>query len=155
MSELKIPLVQEKNNQEDYGEDAHSRGRFRWFLGFALGGVCLTILSMFWLLRSIVTFAVLYTAGSISMIISLFILSGPKKQFQVISTRRGPALTYVASIGCTLGLALYPGIWFRSFLVLACMIVQFIALGWYTLSFFPRIQEQLKRIGRFICAAEN
>lgn len=157
MQGLEIPLVQQKNNSGECTDssDSHSHERLRWFLVFALGGASLTILSMFWLLSSIVTFAVLYTLGSISMITSLFILSGAKKQFATISDRPKPALAYLTAMGCTLALALYPGVWFRSLLVFLCVILQFLALGWYTLTFFPRLQERLKRIVRFLCATET
>lgn len=156
MKELTIPLVQDAGETSQNAKEStslDSTTRFRWFATCASLGAILSFVSFFWISVSIVTFAALYTFGSISMVASTFFLSGPSKQFQSITSehRLTPALLYFAAILATLFFAFYPGIWLRSLWTICAVLLQFISMLWYNISYFPKAKEQLKRIGRFLC----
>eukprot|EP00474_Spongospora_subterranea_P011256 CRZ11714.1 hypothetical protein [Spongospora subterranea] len=88
-------------------------------------------------------FAVFYTLGQICALCSTFFLLGPKRQFQSMtaSHRWLAALIYVIFIILTLVCALRnpPQI----LLVVLCVICQFMAAVWYSLSFIPYARQAI------------
>ena len=99
-------------------------------------------------------FAVNYTLGNIIALASTFFLVGPVYQLKRMTspTRWITALVYVCAMGatlfCALGLHrvapnLNEGV--EGALTLACIIVQFLAMFWYCLSYIP--------FGRRMCKA--
>lgn len=87
-----------------------------------------------------VPFATMYSTGNIISICATCFLYGPwtqaKKMFA--PTRAIATLIYLGFMGLTLFLAFYGGhISYRTLLLVLCIISQFLALCWYTLSFIP------------------
>ncbi|RLN70668.1 hypothetical protein BBJ28_00022494 [Nothophytophthora sp. Chile5] len=84
-------------------------------------------------------FAIAYTIGNVLSIGCTTFFVGPCKQVQTMfhSKRRWSAAVYVLFIFVTLGLCFSPHIHHRVLLVLLSVLVQFVALIWYTLSYVP------------------
>ncbi|KAE8886276.1 hypothetical protein PF005_g6095 [Phytophthora fragariae] len=84
-------------------------------------------------------FAIAYTIGNILSICCTTFFVGPWKQVQTMfhAKRRYSALVYVVFIFVTLLLCFSPHIHHRLLLVLLSVLVQFMALVWYTLSYVP------------------
>ena len=98
-------------------------------------------------------FAVSYTLGNIIALASTFFLVGPVYQLKRMTspTRWITALVYVCAMGatlfCALGLHrvapnLNEGV--EGALTLACIIVQFLAMFWYCLSYIPYGRRMFK-----------
>ena len=81
-------------------------------------------------------FAVMYTFGNIFGITSTFFLVGPLKQIKNMCNpnRLIATIVFLASMGMTLFSALYLK---SAILVILFVIIQFLALFWYTLSYIP------------------
>ncbi|TYZ65598.1 hypothetical protein PybrP1_005830 [[Pythium] brassicae (nom. inval.)] len=84
-------------------------------------------------------FAMAYTIGNLLSLASSMFFVGPCKQLQTMfhRKRRGSALVYIVFIGLTLALCFSPRVPHRVALVLVCVLTQFLALVWYTLSYVP------------------
>ncbi|CEG42566.1 vesicle transport protein [Plasmopara halstedii] len=84
-------------------------------------------------------FAIAYTIGNILSIGSTTFFVGPWKQMQTMfhTKRRYSAVFYVSFIFVTLLLCFSHHIHHRLFFVLISLLVQFMALIWYTLSYVP------------------
>ncbi|UJR35699.1 hypothetical protein I4U23_028448 [Adineta vaga] len=88
-------------------------------------------------------FAILYSFAVIFGVISTIFLRGPMKQLKTMfdSTRWIATIVFIGSVIMTLvsALAIKIGI-----LVLLFVIVQFLALAWYTITYIPFAQSALK-----------
>ncbi|GAB9472575.1 Vesicle transport protein [Globisporangium polare] len=84
-------------------------------------------------------FAMAYTMGNLLSLASSMFFVGPCKQLQLMfhHKRRISAIVYIVFIGFTLALCFSPHVPHRVGLVLICVITQFTALVWYTLSYVP------------------
>ncbi|KAF1319712.1 Vesicle transport protein, partial [Globisporangium splendens] len=84
-------------------------------------------------------FATAYTIGNLLSLASSMFFVGPCKQVQTMfhHKRRGSAIIYILFIFFTLTLCFSPHIPHRVGLVLICVVFQFMALVWYTLSYVP------------------
>lgn len=84
-------------------------------------------------------FAMAYTIGNLLSLASSMFFVGPCKQMQTMfhTKRRVSAIVYIVFIGLTLALCFSPHVPHRVALVLMCVITQFLALVWYTLSYVP------------------
>lgn len=86
-------------------------------------------------------FVVFYTLGNILGIIGSLFLSGPAKQCRAMfdKTRICATLMYFLSIIMTIFCCYYKGIPAESRLgiIILCIIVQWTAMVWYTISFIP------------------
>ncbi|KAI9980595.1 hypothetical protein PInf_009897 [Phytophthora infestans] len=84
-------------------------------------------------------FAIAYTIGNILSICCTTFFVGPWKQIQTMfhSKRRYSAVVYVVFIFVTLLLCFSHHVHHRLFFVLISVIIQFMALVWYTLSYVP------------------
>ncbi|CAD5211585.1 unnamed protein product [Bursaphelenchus xylophilus] len=113
------------------------------FIGcFILSMVCSLLGSPFIFAGKLTEFAVMVSLGSIISIGGTFFLSGPlnqlKKMFE--PTRLVATLIYILMIILTLitGLLLRNGV-----LAVLCIIGQYLAMGWYSLSYIPYAREVL------------
>ena len=93
-----------------------------------------------------VPFAVMYTTGNVVSICATCFLYGPwtqaKKMFA--PTRAIATLVYLLFVCLTLVLAFYHGvIAYRVLLLMVCILCQFLALCWYTISFIPFARDIL------------
>lgn len=91
-------------------------------------------------------FAGTYSAGNVLALLGTCFLVGPREQLDSMTSehRMWPSLAFVGSVVLTLIVACghkeYHG---KTFLVLLLVIIQWAALIWYTLSWFPRVQQVL------------
>jgi len=112
------------------------------FIGFAICsgiGLILSVISVFFILDIVLhpaRFAVLYTLGNITMICSTGFLIGPMRQLKNMfaPTRAIATIVFLVAMAFTLFAALKLGI---IPLVIIAIIIQFLALAWYTLSYIP------------------
>ena len=93
-----------------------------------------------------VPFATMYTTGNVISICATCFLYGPwtqaKKMFA--PTRAIATLIYLFFVSLTLFLAFYHGvIAYRVLLLMTCILCQFLALCWYTISFIPFARDIL------------
>ncbi|KAJ8600186.1 hypothetical protein CTAYLR_001967 [Chrysophaeum taylorii] len=90
-------------------------------------------------------FVIFYTLGNIMAIIGSLFLSGPKAQCKKMfdKTRIFATLFYFLSIFFTIFCAVYEGIPDngRIGIIVMCIIVQWIAMLWYTISFIPYARD--------------
>jgi len=84
-------------------------------------------------------FAFLYTLGNVTMLSASFFLSGPRAQCRKITSkdRAKTSFVYICSMLLTLSAVFSPAFFGRSLLILVCVVVQWVALVWYVLSFVP------------------
>lgn len=82
--------------------------------------------------------------------LSLSLFAGPKAQLKAMlhSNRRIATLLYLGTLGATLGIAFglpndAPG---KTIGIFACVILQFCALVWYTLSYIPFARDIAKKV---------
>lgn len=129
----------------------HSFGKIQFEYAFIM---CIVFIKIYIhrMTVSLPIFATLFSFGSFISFMSTFILVGPVQQFQSITSehRFFPTIFYSFSMVFTLVAALYPGIWFRSILVLIFVFIQFISLIWYTISYFPSLKQSLSKFIKFI-----
>ena len=91
-------------------------------------------------------FATMYTFGNIIAVASTCFLYGPYSQAKQMfaETRFITTCVYFTFMGFTLYLAFWgesvPG---RGFLLVICILMQFLALCWYTLSYIPWAREMV------------
>lgn len=91
-------------------------------------------------------FAGTYSAGNVLALLGTCFLVGPREQLDsmMLEHRIWPSLAFVGSLVLTLivacGHATYHG---KTLLLLLLVMVQWAALIWYTLSWFPRVQQAL------------
>jgi len=85
---------------------------------------------------NITAFAVLYTLGNICMLGSTIFLVGPMRQLKNMfaSTRIIATIMYILAIALTLVAAFVIK---STILVIFALIIQFVALTWYSLSYIP------------------
>mmetsp|Transcript_8275 Transcript_8275/g.16784 ORF Transcript_8275/g.16784 Transcript_8275/m.16784 type:complete len:154 (+) Transcript_8275:672-1133(+) len=91
-------------------------------------------------------FALSFTFGNLLCIASTWFLVGPRAQLQSMfdPSRRTAASVYVGSLLFTLIFAFFGGS-MRYLLVLISVIIEVLALVWYTLSYVPYGRDILKR----------
>ena len=126
------------------------RQRIYGWLGCYAGGVLITVMS-FGSFRGLLVgkpyrFAILYTVGNLIALMSTMFLVGPKKQWEkmVDSKRKTATLVYLVSMFATLGLCFEaPDL---RILILVAVIVQWLALLWYSLSFIPFGRTVFRRL---------
>mmetsp|Transcript_20673 Transcript_20673/g.63898 ORF Transcript_20673/g.63898 Transcript_20673/m.63898 type:complete len:128 (-) Transcript_20673:140-523(-) len=102
-------------------------------------------------------FAVMYSIGNIIAICGSFFLAGPKKQLKNMfaKTRIVATVVYLTSIVMTLFVALYDKIpdKLQVALILLLILVQFLALTWYFLSYIPYARDFVINTGRRLCCS--
>mmetsp|Transcript_33991 Transcript_33991/g.109111 ORF Transcript_33991/g.109111 Transcript_33991/m.109111 type:complete len:180 (+) Transcript_33991:329-868(+) len=102
-------------------------------------------------------FAIMYSVGNIVAICGSFFLAGPKKQVKNMfaKTRVVATVVYLSSIVLTLFVALYKKIPPKAQvpLILLLIVVQFLALTWYFLSYIPYARDFVTNTCRRTCCA--
>ncbi|KAG1672848.1 hypothetical protein FOA52_004652 [Chlamydomonas sp. UWO 241] len=107
-------------------------------------GILLSTLSLFCLqLLAMKAFAILYSLGAIVSILSTGFLVGFSQQLKWMTqeNRLTATLIYVAAIFLTLFVAFYTG---KAGPSLLCVVVQFLALCWYCITWIPGAQGLIK-----------
>lgn len=128
-------------------QEASTLNRTQRMLGFGvcfLMGMLLSMLSPYFILRP-VKLATSLTLGNALSIGSMMFLMGPAKQCQSMmdSKRRTATLIYMGSLVLTLLAAFLVK---SRLLCLVCIVVQYSALLWYSLSYIPYGQSMLLRV---------
>uniref|UniRef100_A0A6T6H7X9 Vesicle transport protein n=1 Tax=Craspedostauros australis TaxID=1486917 RepID=A0A6T6H7X9_9STRA len=123
-------------------------------LGCATCMVCGYILSFgsFLRFRSLITgdpvpIVVHVTIGNILALCGTCFLTGPTSQVRRMwhQSRRGASIMYLSSMWITIILLFLPKFVMRGFLLFLLIIIQYIAITWYCLSYIPFGREMLKR----------
>lgn len=103
-------------------------------------------------------FAVMYTLGNVLGICSTCFLYGPLSQAKQMfaSTRLAASLIYLTLMGTTLFLAFYPEyVPGRLALLVLSIVLQFLALTWYTLSFIPFARDLVAACMSRTCGCDS
>jgi len=95
-------------------------------------------------------FATMYTLGNLSMLGASLFFSSPKQQLKKItSKKRGTTfLTFVVTMVLTLVTVYSHAFTGRALLILILVVVQWMALMWYILSFIPYGQDLVGKVVR-------
>lgn len=128
-------------------QEASTLNRTQRMLGFGVCfgmGMLLSMMSPYFILRP-VKLATSLTLGNVLSIGSMMFLMGPTKQCQSMmdSKRRAATLVYMGSLVLTLLAAFLVK---SRLLCLLCIVVQYAALLWYSLSYIPYGQSMLLRV---------
>lgn len=102
-----------------------------------LGTLMLALGPLGWNLK---LFAMLYTLGNITALGSTLFLMGPAKQMSSMfsKTRMVATLVMLVSLALTLCAAFW---WKKNLLALLFVIIQFLAMTWYCLSYIPYARD--------------
>mmetsp|Transcript_5030 Transcript_5030/g.13379 ORF Transcript_5030/g.13379 Transcript_5030/m.13379 type:complete len:128 (-) Transcript_5030:599-982(-) len=87
-----------------------------------------------------VPFALNYTLGHLLSLGASWFLCGPKRQFNNMfdNKRKWTSVVYLSCLVITLVLVFIPLLWeLKLFLLITCIMVQFCASCWYSLSYIP------------------
>ncbi len=96
-------------------------------------------------------FVVYSTVGNIVSLSGSFFLTGPKSQLNKMfhESRKVATLTYLGSLAVTLIVAFIPfgngARGFKAMILVLLLICQYIAVGWYCLSYIPFARQMTKR----------
>ncbi|KAK9885210.1 hypothetical protein WA026_010715 [Henosepilachna vigintioctopunctata] len=120
--------------------------RIKGFLACFIVGILLSILGSFALFftRGIKTFAIFYTLGNITSLLSTWFLMGPFNQLKKMfaSTRIIATCVVIASLILTL-IAVF--VLNNPLLALLLILVQSLAMTWYSLSYIPYARDAVKK----------
>ena len=91
------------------------------------------------------TFGVLYTLGNLLSLLSTGFLVGPMRQVRNMFHRKRITATflYLGALAATLGVAFGTG---STIGTLVMVLLQFLALIWYTISYVPFAREMVKNM---------
>lgn len=89
-------------------------------------------------------FPILFTLGNILALLATMFLWGPCKQVKKMfdETRRIATSIYVISLIVTILVAVYSG---KVLAVLLCVVIQCLALFWYSISYIPGARGAVKK----------
>lgn len=145
-----LEMEEEERSLLEQWNEATTLTRTQRLLGFVVCfgmGMLLSLLAPAYIMRP-VKLATTLTLGNMLSIGSMMFLVGPTKQCQTMfdEKRRLSTIAYVTSLFLTLFVAFA----IRSMiLALLCIICQYVALGWYSLSYIPYGQYTVLRfLGR-------
>nr|ABM55614.1 hypothetical protein [Maconellicoccus hirsutus] len=155
MDKLRRALSGDDNYDEDSStgifNNLDSAVSLSWSSRIKAFGACFIIGLIFSLCGSfalfvgkLATFAVFYTLGNIISIASTCFLMGPLNQLKKMfaSTRIIATIVAILMIVLTLVSALYLK---KAGLSLMCIILQFLALTWYSISYIPFARDAVKK----------
>ncbi|XP_019880401.2 vesicle transport protein SFT2A [Aethina tumida] len=120
--------------------------RLKGFLACFIIGILLSFLGSFALFfaKGINTFAVFYTLGNITSMASTCFLMGPFNQFKKMFAPTRIIATVVVFISLIMtiisAVALH-----KAILALLFIIIQFLAMTWYSLSYIPYARDAVKK----------
>uniref|UniRef100_K7F5N3 Vesicle transport protein n=1 Tax=Pelodiscus sinensis TaxID=13735 RepID=K7F5N3_PELSI len=109
--------------------------RVKWFaICFAVGIACSILGTGFlWLPSGLKLFAVFYTIGNISALVSTCFLMGPVKQLK--------KMFEPTRLIATIVMLVFLLFWGKKGLALLFCILQFLAMTWYSLSYIPYARD--------------
>uniref|UniRef100_T1JP55 Vesicle transport protein n=1 Tax=Strigamia maritima TaxID=126957 RepID=T1JP55_STRMM len=120
--------------------------RIKGFVICFVIGVFLSFLGTFLLFvkNGLVIFGVCYTLGNIVALMSTCFLMGPLKQLKKMfaTTRLAATIIMIISLIMTLLCAF---LWHNKGLVILFVIIQFVAMTWYSLSYIPYARDAVKK----------
>ncbi|KAJ8923232.1 hypothetical protein NQ315_001788 [Exocentrus adspersus] len=120
--------------------------RLKAFLICFIIGILLSFLGSFalFLHKGMVVFAVFYTLGNITSMLSTCFLMGPFNQVKKMfaPTRLTATVLVLVSLIMTLVSAL---VWHKAGLALLFIIIQSLAMTWYSLSYIPYARDAVKK----------
>ena len=122
-------------------------------------GLLLSFLGWLELLKKeIDNFAIFYTLGNVVALSSSLFFVGPTAQIKKMTAKKRwvATLMYFMAMGATLFVALYPGLdnraSLREVLVILCIMIQWCAMVWYSLSYIPFGRTILKTCCQKTCS---
>uniref|UniRef100_A0A336M440 Vesicle transport protein n=1 Tax=Culicoides sonorensis TaxID=179676 RepID=A0A336M440_CULSO len=154
MDKLKKVLSGRENEEEESGilGQINEVSTLSWetrIKGFAICfiiGVLFTLLAAFalFLNRGLTVFAAFYTIGNVLSIMSTCFLMGPVKQIKKMfhSSRLIATIVMLVSLVLTLVAAI---VLKKSLLALLFIIIQSLAMTWYSLSYIPYARDAVKK----------
>lgn len=127
--------------------------RMRGFVACFVTGWILTACSLIVLFKP-AYFAILYTLGNVTALLSTCFLWGPKSQCKAMfkPIRAGATILYLVSMIFTLVIAFTIAI---GPLVLLGLAVQFCAMVWYAASYIPYGRAMIKKMIGGVCKSVN
>ncbi|KAK9746366.1 Got1/Sft2-like family [Popillia japonica] len=119
--------------------------RIKGFLICFITGILLSFLGSFALfLNGIKIFAVLYTIGNILSLASTCFLMGPLNQVKKMFAETRAIATILVIVSLTM--TLISALWFKNAgLALLFIIIQSLAMTWYSLSYIPYARDAVKK----------
>eukprot|EP01130_Rhizamoeba_saxonica_P007929 TRINITY_DN3208_c0_g1_i1.p2 TRINITY_DN3208_c0_g1~~TRINITY_DN3208_c0_g1_i1.p2 ORF type:complete len:160 (-),score=24.04 TRINITY_DN3208_c0_g1_i1:60-539(-) len=117
--------------------------RFWGFVITVVTGVILSVAASLLLPISLVAFGVLYSVGNIMSLMGTGFLVGPTKQIKKMfePTRLIATIVFLLALVGTLVVAFAGG---PAGIVILCVIIQFCAFAWYSLSYIPFARSAVK-----------
>lgn len=126
--------------------------RIKGFCILFVVGILFSFLGTFalFLHRGLNVFAIFYTLGNILSLLSTCFLMGPMKQLENMfhSKRLIATIVVIISICLTLVAAL---VLHKALLALIFIIIQSLAMTWYSLSYIPYARDAVKKMAETIC----
>ncbi|CAH1109301.1 unnamed protein product [Psylliodes chrysocephalus] len=120
--------------------------RLKGFLACFIVGILLTFLGSFalFLNRGLPVFAVFYTLGNVTSLLSTCFLMGPVNQVKKMFASNRYIATILVIVSFVL--TLISALWFkRALLALLFIIIQSLAMTWYSLSYIPYARDAVKK----------
>eukprot|EP00746_Dinoflagellata_sp_MGD_P143406 gnl/MRDRNA2_/MRDRNA2_76235_c0_seq1.p1 gnl/MRDRNA2_/MRDRNA2_76235_c0~~gnl/MRDRNA2_/MRDRNA2_76235_c0_seq1.p1 ORF type:complete len:191 (-),score=13.62 gnl/MRDRNA2_/MRDRNA2_76235_c0_seq1:34-606(-) len=127
-----------------------------WASCFALGTL-ITALSFGNFTRALLghpgKFASTYTMGNVIALCGSFFLSGPSKQLKMMkkSDRAPASVAFLITMVLTLWLAWSEPFTGRAMLIMLFVVVQWLALVWYSVSFIPYGRKMMRKFMASVC----
>jgi len=122
------------------------------FLATGLISALLGGISIYFLFQNNLTnFAIFYSLGNACAIGATLFLVGPRKQFKKMIRPHRAVATAVFIISLILTIVFAFATQDQGWVIIICVIVQFAAFLWYTLSFMPFTRRILKKCFGKIC----
>jgi len=86
------------------------------------------------------------TVGNIIALTGSCFLTGPKSQWNKMmhETRKVATVAYLGSLGMTLLVAFLPMFLFKGLLLLGLLLIQYVAITWYCLSYIPYARQAVR-----------
>lgn len=121
--------------------------RLKGFIGCFVTGILLSLLGSFLMFtpkNGMILFGVFYTLGNVVALISTCFLMGPVNQVKKMfaPTRLIATILMLSFLVLTLLCAF---LWHNKGLVLLFVILQFLAMTWYSLSYIPYARDAVKK----------
>lgn len=139
-----IGMVSDAQNESCCGSLSYKE-RLTGFIGcIVLGMLCGGLATLAFFSGNLTQFGVFFTFSNIISISGTFFLVGPQKQFKSMleETRFIATIVYVGAMVMTLVAAFALKI---AVVVIVCVIVQYLAMIWYGLSYIPYARTAVKQ----------
>lgn len=118
--------------------------RIKCFAVCFIAGIVCSVVGGIFLWTNMRAFAMFYSLGSVSSLAGSFFLMGPIKQSKNMFKEK----RYIASIVMivSLVLTLFAALWWKkNALALIFVVIQYLALTWYCLSYIPFARDAVKK----------